>query len=394
MTVLLDRRGFTRGALAGAAFAALPAYPALARAAYTGPKIIIVRFGGGVRRRETIDPTHTHAPYLRHILAKRGTLFPLMEIESAEGVKTGHGQGTLNILTGKYEAYQDVRGELLGERFEASVPTLFEYLRKAYAVPAHQALIVNGEDRAQEEFFTFGNHHLYGARYRSEVLSLYRYKTHLLRRTIARHDGTDAELAAAARRLSKLEAIDYRRAGNADGADGGQVREIENFWEDWRRHFGQGGLINPRGDGLLTELAVRAMRTLQPSLMMVNYQDPDYVHWGNPAHYTRGVAIIDRGIERLVAAAGSEPAYRDNTVFVIVPDCGRDSNTLMAVPYQHHFGSRSAHEIWALIVGPGVAKNQIVDRVVQQSSIAATVGRLMGVETRLAEGSVLGDALL
>ena len=357
---------------------------------YSGPKVIIIRYGGGVRRRETIDPVHTHAPYLRHVLAKRGTLYPLMEIESAEGVETSHGQGTLHILTGKYESYQDVTGEFLGERFEASVPTLFEYLRKDYAVPAHQALIINGEDRAQEEFFTFGSHHLYGARYRSEVLSLYRYKTYLLRRTIARHEGTDAELAAAARQLSKLEAIDYRR----EGTDGGQVREIEDFWENWRRHFGQSGLINPRGDGLLTELAVRAMRTLQPSLMMVNYQDPDYVHWGNPAHYTRGVAIIDRGIERLIAAADSEPAYRDNTVFVIVPDCGRDSNTLMAVPYQHHFGSRSSHEIWALIVGPGVAKNQVVDRVVQQSSIAATVGRLMGVETRLAEGSVLGDALL
>ena len=391
MTGNLNRRGFTRGVLAGGALVMVPGARVMARAeAYTGPKVILVRFGGGVRRRETIDPVHTYAPYLSHVLAKRGTLFPLMEIDSAEGVETGHGQGTLNILTGRYESYHDVKGEFFGERFEASVQTLFEYLRKAYAVPAHQALIINGEDRAQEEFFTFGNHHHFGARYRSEVLSLYRYKTYLLRRTIARHEGTDAELAAAARQLSKLEAIDYRR----DGTGGGQVREIEGFWEDWRRHYGPSGLINPRGDALLTELAVRAMRILRPSLMMVNYQDPDYVHWGNPAHYTRGIAVIDRGIEKLVAAAGSEPAYRDNTVFVIVPDCGRDSNTLMAVPYQHHFGSRSSHEIWALIMGPGVAKNQVVDKVVQQSSIAATVGRLMGIETRLAEGSVLGDALL
>ena len=26
---------------------------------------------------------------------------------------------------------------------------------------------------------------------------------------------------------------------------------------------------------------------------MVNYQDPDYVHWGNPSHYTRAIAVID-----------------------------------------------------------------------------------------------------
>ena len=38
-------------------------------------------------------------------------------------------------------------------------------------------------------------------------------------------------------------------------------------------------------------------------------------------------------------------AGRDNTVFLIVPDCGRDSNRAMPVPFQHHMNSRSAHQI-------------------------------------------------
>ena len=38
-------------------------------------------------------------------------------------------------------------------------------------------------------------------------------------------------------------------------------------------------------------------------------------------------------------------------VFVIVPDCGRDANPLMGVPFQHHFNTKSAHEIWALVFG-------------------------------------------
>ena len=41
---------------------------------YNGPNVILIRFGGGVRRRETIAPDHTYAPFLRHVVAQRGTL--------------------------------------------------------------------------------------------------------------------------------------------------------------------------------------------------------------------------------------------------------------------------------------------------------------------------------
>src|SRR5881396_3188033 len=69
-------------------------------------------------------------------------------------------------------------------RFESKVPTIFEYLRKSHNVPEYQTLIVNGEDRSNEEFYTFSNNHLYGINFRCNTLSLYRYKTYLLRRSI------------------------------------------------------------------------------------------------------------------------------------------------------------------------------------------------------------------
>ncbi|MGI9455697.1 MAG: hypothetical protein ACR2NU_04000, partial [Aeoliella sp.] len=137
---------------------------------YHGPNVVLIRFGGGARRRESIDRSEqTYSPYLRNVLAPRGVMFDNMVIGDA--AETGHGQGTLNLLTGRYDEYRDVNEEFLGERFEAQVPTLFEYLRQAFSVPEHQTLIVNGEDRTQEEFYTFSNHHLFGARFRSNVLS-------------------------------------------------------------------------------------------------------------------------------------------------------------------------------------------------------------------------------
>lgn len=391
MTATIDRRRFSKGLLASGAATAFGATPVLGQDArtYDGPNVIVIRFGGGVRRRETIDPLNTYSPYLRHVLAKRATLFTDMRIASQPGVVTSHAQGTLYLLTGRYDTYSDIEGKLFSERFEPKAPTLFEYLRKSFDIPSHQALIVNGEDRVNEDYLSFSNTHSYGVEYRSSVLSLHWFKIFVLRRQIesGAFDGKALDDLKSA--LGKLEARNYR--GEAVGE---QVGELRSFWGRWRLHYGDSGFKNPRGDRLLTELSIRALRELRPKLLMVNYQDPDYVHWGNLSHYTRAIAIIDQGIKQLVETVDADPEYRDNTIFVIVPDCGRDNNPLMQISCQHHFNSKSAHEIWAMIAGPGIAQGNIVDKPVEQVDIAATVARIMGFAAEKAEGEVLADAFL
>lgn len=346
------------------------------RPTYKGPNVILIRFGGGVRRRETVDfPEKTYCPFVLHDLAKQGVLFSNVEIASAPGVETSHGQGTLYLLTGQYDRYEDISHKPFADRFEPKAPTLFEYLRKNYDVPEHQALIVNGEDRINEEFYTFSNHHNYGVRYSSTVLSLFRFKSFLLRQELAGKELSDKERAAKEKQLHDMESRDYRVA---DGRVVGP--ELNAFWEDWRDHYGRSGLVNPRGDRVLTALALRALKKLRPKLMMINYQDPDYVHWGNRHFYTRAVSIIDEGIREIHSAVQADEEYRDNTVFVVVPDCGRDSNRLMAVPFQHHFGSRSAHEIFALVAGPKKwvpHASRRYTRMQHQISVARTVGDIM-----------------
>ncbi len=387
-----NRRRFLTGCVGmSAASLGLESYSPLAHAAsgdleYRGPRVVIVRFGGGARRRESIDPRLTcYSPYLLHKLIPRGVLLPNMTIGSAS--ETNHGQGTLNLLTGIYDNYTDAENATLGERFEAQVPTLFEYLRKSFDVPEHQALIINGEDRTQEEFYTFSNHHLFGARFRSEVLSLYRFKTWLLEQQIAGDNDSDSKtLAAKQRELDEMRQLDYR-----DTKPRVTNERIASFWTSWRDYYGDSGLVNPRGDALLTELAVRALRELQPKLMMINYNDCDYVHWGNMSHYTRGIAIMDQGIERLMQTINSLEQYRDNTIVVVAPDCGRDDSRLAAVPCQHHFNSKSSREVFALFVGPGIDRGRVVDFATDQNEVAATIGRAMGFATPHAEGRVLDE---
>lgn len=382
----IGRRPLIAGMAAGLAASALPLR---ARAApYRGPNVVLIRFGGGVRRAETIE-RDTHAPWMLKELAPRGTLFRRMTItRDLDHVNTSHGEGTLYILTGAYDRFRFYGTEIIGRRFEATQPTLFEYLRAAFDVAPHQALMVNGEDREQEEFYTFGGHHQYGAAYRASMLSLYRYKTWLAESHLALGD-LEGEAEVEARKLLAEAAARDPRAG----AGLAQGPEIGRFWDAWRGHWGESGFKNPRGDRLLTELARWAMDRLKPRFLMVNYQDPDYVHWGIASHYTRAIAIIDQGIRELVTAAAADPFYRDNTIFVIVPDCGRDANPLISVPYQHHFNSPEAHRIWALLVGPGIAAGRVVDRPTDQTDIAGTIGTLMGFPTPYATGSVLREAM-
>ena len=212
----LDRRTFLQGAAAAGAALSLPAGRARgeSRPDYAGPNVVIVRFGGGVRRREVLDPEKTYAPYFLHTLVPRGVLFPQMEIGSFNGIETSHGQGTLYLLTGKYHKYEDIEQRFLGARFEAPVPTLFEYLRRQFNVAPHEAVIINGEDRTDEEFYNFSNHHLFGVDYRSTTLSLFRYKQHVLRRQLAEGGLTAEEQAEKTKKLAEMEKLDYRTAGH------------------------------------------------------------------------------------------------------------------------------------------------------------------------------------
>lgn len=381
----MDRRTFGLGLSTAIAATAAP-FPARARP-YKGPNVILVRFGGGVRRAETIGEATTYAPYLRHVLARRGVFIPDMRIAQLDGVNTSHAEGTLNLLTGRYLAYRDAGSKFLQDRLEPTEPTLFEYLRETFDLPSHQALLINGEDRPQEEFFTYGVADHFGIAYRSEMLSLHRFKLYKFAQIIADDTADEAALEDAHKQYGELMAIDPR-AITPD-----QSPEVTAFWQRWRAHYGDDGFRNPRGDRLLTALATRALRELKPRLMMVNYQDPDYVHWGNPSHYTRAIQIIDDGLQRLVETVEADPYYRDNTVFVISPDCGRDDNPLMGVPFQHHFNSRMAHETWAVVFGPGIERGRVLDKTIDQSAVAPTIAALMGFRAAQSEGDALSEVL-
>src|SRR5437762_2325809 len=115
-----------------------------------------------------------------------------------------------------------------------------------------------------------------------------------MRQQVAEGKLSDKQIELRNKELAKWEKVDYRT--NSDDRQG---PTLEAFWQRWREYYGDSCLMNPRGDRLLTELTVRALRELRPRLIMINYQDCDYVHWGNLSHYTRAASIMDEGVRQI-----------------------------------------------------------------------------------------------
>ena len=62
---------------------------------------------------------------------------------------------------------------------------------------------------------------------------------------------------------------------------------IDAYWDEQRVFHWRG---QHRGtDETVYEFASAALTTLKPRLMLVNFQDPDYAHWGVPYFYFRSL---------------------------------------------------------------------------------------------------------
>ncbi|MCB1590849.1 MAG: hypothetical protein KDI90_00220 [Alphaproteobacteria bacterium] len=356
---------------------------------YKGPNVIVIRYGGGVRRRETIDREHSLSPFMMNRLIPNGTLYTNMSIAQLPNNDTDHAQGTVNIMTGRYFGYTNHHENVQGNFLRPSVPSIFEYLRETYDIPAHEAVIINGEDRAQDDGFHKHLNESFGFSHQPELLSPTRFQAFMLQLRLE-----DEKLDKDKRKELEKQLSEVRKKSPEFLKPEEYSPEIQKFWRKWRSYYGDENRTQPRGDRQTTELALWSMRYLRPKLMMVNYQDPDLVHFGIKSHYTRAIPIIDEGIQTIVTAVESDPFYRENTVFVIIPDCGRDNNPLMDVPFQHHFNSRSSHEIFAVLYGTGIAKGKLVTNETDQTAIAPTIAALMGFKANRSEGDILREALL
>ncbi len=128
------------------------------------------------------------------------------------------------------------------------------------------------------------------------------------------------------------------------------------------------------------------MKRFAPAVMSVDFGEIDCAHFGSWSRYAEAIERTDRLTWRLWQAAEALPDYRGRTLFLILPDHGRelDSSPNGFIHHSDFYTNQGADEgcrrVWMLAVGPGVKRGHSIDRPVPITAAAATGLRYLGLE--------------
>ncbi len=385
MTSRLNRRSVLRLAAGAGAAALLPFHqrPSLtAEAAATNGaalpsardrKLLLVIFGGGTRSSESIgDPEHRYVPRLWQEMVPRGTLWTNMRVEQ----RVVHPNCNASIKTGHWE-YDDLDWSQPPKH-----PTIFEIVRKKRRLPNTAAwsfvyasiLAATGRSSAAG----------YGERFAANVVeppTIPRTAAEEMERLLAAARATgspQAEIDAVAR-CAQLARSTSRisNSGLQSAAAKGWLAERYQAWRD--------GTGTTSHDAFLASLAVDCMRRFQPQVMSVDFGEIDCAHYGSWSRYVEAIARTDLLTHRLWRAVETLPAYRGQTVMLVLPDHGRELDEPGPNGFIHHsdfYTDQGADEgcrrVWMLALGPGIRPGKMIDRPVSITAAPATGLRCLG----------------
>jgi hypothetical protein len=365
----ITRRGFLRGALGVGALAALG--PGLlpsesGAAAEAKRKLIIVLFGGGTRYSESMgDPKHEYIPHLWNEMVPKGTLFTDMRVEH----RVVHPNSAGSIVTGHWE-WDD-----LDWSRPVAHPTLFEVYRKAASAPDTKIwefvyasiLAQTGLSRAPG----------YGAKFAANVVeppTIPRSTADEMDKLMQNAaDGSTVDGLKAASKCAELARTTSKI--NLAGLRSDAARK----WAEAEYAAWKSGSGSTSHDLFLTNSAINCMREFSPDVMAVMYGEIDCAHYGSWSRYVEAIQRTDDLTWRLWKATEDMADYCGKTLFLILPDHGRELEKPGGMGFIHHsdfYTNKGADEgcrrVWMLAMGPGVAPGRKIGNATPITSIAAT----------------------
>ena len=107
----------------------------------------------------------------------------------------------------------------------------------------------------------------------------------------------------------------------------------------------------------------------------------EVAHFGSYSLHLAGISTVDRLVYELWNELQSQPAYKDKTTMLVLPEFGRDfdgSNTNGF--FNHRQNSESTRITWMLCLGDAIRRTQVIEDPVEQTDICPTVARLFEVK--------------
>jgi hypothetical protein len=301
------------------------------------PNIFILVLSG-VRNSESIsDPTHQYIPNLWGKMRKEGVFYTDLVCVDQEF----HMPAVNAINTGQNQSIY----------FKIDAPSIFQYVRKKYALPQNKLWAI-------KEFCDCGNY----------------YKT----------DGYAEDSAPSALPL------DLRTSPEIEAIFTKQELSFANSFRGSSKNTGLRVNIWDSIDEVFYRLVKKVTLEFKPKMLEFAMGGIDSAHYDTFARYVLSLKRSDEMVFEIWQMIQNDSFYKDNTYLIVCPDHSRNTY------YQHH--TQNAHDepshTWMYIYGPRIKKGTLIRRPIFHRDIFATLAYIMDVETLPNKGRVLKDCFL
>lgn len=346
-------------------------------------KILIV-IVGGVRRAETFSREGLeNIPHLAGELLPHSLFYPYAR---NEGV-TAHFNAISSILTGNWQRVDD------WGKLAPTTPTLFEQFRKQQRVGASDTWVV-ASNKALTSLIGASSASDFGPAYGANVV----FPKQLMLTAVADalRGGRTANMADRAKVEAELESAmegsNYEGLGwNVFDAAEKLDPRVQASLKSAIASFVQGGGPTS-GDELTFFMTREIMRKFSPSVLTVAFSDVEVAHFGSYALHLSGIRTVDRLTSQLWQEVQANPAYRDKTTMVVLPEFGRDPDGSSTNGFfNHRANEESTRDTWMMALGAAVDKPQIVERPIRHIDLCPTLARLLGCHPLESQGSLLNE---
>jgi hypothetical protein len=339
------------------------------------PKVILIQFGGGVRSSETIDDSaHANIPHLWNDLRNQGTLFTNMRVEHA----VVHPNSTGSIMTGFWE-YGD-----LDWTKPVMHPTVFEVIKKTGKLTDVSAwAFVYASILAKTGCSSDKN---YGPRFGANVVVPPTIPLQTQDRIDSLMSTAGTAMTAAAQREALSMSAKLACSTSSIDLSGLRSREARTFvserYSDWKRSG-----TSTSHDNFLAQTAISCMERFSPEVLAVCFGEIDCAHYGSWSRYCEAIRRTDLLTWKLWNAAQGLEAYRGKTLFMVLPDHGRESESATGTGYIHHSNfykdsgaDESCRRVWMLLIGPGIAPGKLIEKPIPITAVASTIIDFFGIK--------------
>lgn len=381
-----SRRTFLRAASLLAAEMLLPMAHASEPAAApvgSGHKVVVVVIGG-VRRFETFSGAGLeNIPHLTRDLLPQALFY---NHARNEGV-TAHFNAISSILTGNWQRVDD------WGKLAPTTPTVFEQFRKAHHVGRSDTWVV-ASNKALTSMIGASSASGFGPEYGANVV----FPKQLMLMAIvealrsgrtgnmADRDKVEAELESAMEG-NNYEGLGWNVFDAANQLDPSVRKSIKDAVAQFVRSGGP-----TSGDELTFFMTREIMRKFSPQLMVVAFSDVEAAHFGSYALHLSGIRTADRLAFQLWNEIQSNPAYKDQTTLVVLPEFGRDPDGSTTNGFfNHRADSDSTRDTWMMVLGSAVDRPNVIEQPIRHVDLCPTLVGLLGCKRLESQGIVLRD---